>query len=336
MKTIQFSTTGGPEVLAPTEIEQPTPGPGQVLIKIAAIGVNYGDVNVRRGDVPPPPLPATPGLEYSGTIAAVGPGVTTFGVGQRVVGQAYLKVFELAHVGGAYAEYAVAHTDYVAPIPDDMDFATAAAFFANYLAAYFLLHVSAHAERGETVLLYGAAGGIGSAVLQLARHAGVDVIALVSNNERAAYAKEQGATHVIQYRREDVSARVRQITNGRGVDYIFNSAGGDTLARDYDLLAPVGLLIWYGFAAGPPQADLTALITDFANFTAGKGVRTSSLPSYAHKPGLWQRATEELIKLWQRGAITPNIAGQLPLDEAASAHARLESSGVLGKLLLIP
>lgn len=336
MKAIQFSTFGGPEVLELVEVERPSPGPGQVLIKVAASGVNFGDVNVRRGDLPPPPFPAGPGLEYSGTVEAVGGGVSHVGTGDRVVVQAYIDVFDLDHAGRGYAEYAVADAHPVVPLPDDIDFDAAAATFGNYLAAEFMLHLQARVRAGETLLLYGAAGGIGTATIELAKLAGVRVIGLVSSDERAGYVLERGAKAAINYRTEDVAQRVTEITGGTGVDFIFNSAGGDTLARDYDLLAPLGQIIWFGFAAGPPTSDLTALITRFENFAQGKGIRSSALPSYNSRPGAWQAATKKIIDLLRDGKIRPCIHEKLPLADAARAHALLEGSSVLGKLILKP
>lgn len=336
MKAIQFSKTGGPDVLSYVDVERPTPGTGQVLIKVARSAVNFGDIAVRRGDLPLPNFPATPGLEYSGTIEALGENVPHLQVGQRVVIQSYLHVFELDHVGGGYAEYAVTTADTVVPLPDDIDFDTAAALFCNYLAAYFMLHTQARVKAGETLLLHGAAGGIGTAVLQLARLDGIQVIGLVSSPQRMTYVLEQGAYAVINYRDENVSQRVLELTGNRGVDFIFNSTGGNTLSRDYDLLAPLGQIIWFGFAAGAPDSDLTALITDFKNFAKGKGIRTSALPSYDAKPGLWQQASSTIIDYFRKGKIQPHIHETISLANAIDAHKLMEASNVMGKLLLKP
>jgi len=323
-------------VLKYVDVDCPTPGAGEILVKIASTAVNFGDINVRRGDLPPPHFPATPGLEFSGTIESVGEGVTEFEIGQRVVVQAYLHVFELDHVAGGYAEYAITTVDTVVALPDDIDFNTATAMFCNYLAAYFMLHTQARVQSGEALLLYGAAGGIGTAVIQLAKLAGIKVIGLVSSEPRRAYALEQGADKVINYRTEDVTQGVTEFTNGQGVDFIFNSAGGDTLSRDYGLLAPLGQILWFGMAAGAPEADLTALITDFNNFSKGKGIRTSALPSYDFKPGLWQQATKTIIEYLREGKIQPHIHDIISLEDAVHAHEMMEASTVMGKLLLKP
>ena len=336
MKAIQFTRIGSPDVLELVDIERPTPGPGEVLIKIASSAVNFGDINVRRGDIPAPHLPAIPGLEYSGTVESLGNNVSDIQIGQRVVIQAYLHVFELEHVGGGYAEYALTTADTVVPIPDDIDFDTAAALFCNYLAAYFMLYSQARAQAGETLLLYGAAGGIGTAMIQLAKLADIKVIGLVSSQQRMAYVLDQGADAAINYCSEDVAQRVLEITEDKGVNFIFNSAGGNTLSRDYDLLAPLGQILWFGFAAGAPEADFTALITDFNNFAKGKGIRTSALPAYDSKHGAWQQATKTLFEYLREGKIRPHIHEIIPLADAARAHELMESSNVMGKLLLKP
>lgn len=336
MKAIQFTHIGSPDVLECVDIERPVPGPGEVLVKIASSAVNFADINARRGDIPEPHFPAIPGLEYSGTIESLGNNVVHIQIGQRVVVQAYLHVFELEHVGGGYAEYAVTTTDTVVPIPDNIDFDTAAAFLGNYLTAYFMLNTQARVQAGESLLLYGAAGGIGTAVIQLAKLAGIKVFGLVSSQQRMAYVLEQGADAAINYHNEDVAKRVREITDGKGVDFVFNSAGGNTLTRDYDLLAPLGQIIWFGFAAGAPKADFNTLITDFNHFAKGKGIRTSALPSYNSKPGLWQQATKILFKYLQEGIIQPQIHGIISLTNAAHAHELMETSKVMGKLLLKP
>jgi len=336
MKSIQFNRIGTADVLQYVDVERPSPGSNQVLVKIASTAVNFGDINARRGDLPPPQFPAGPGLEYSGTIEAVGSEVTHLNVGQRVVVQAFLHVFELEHAGKAYAEYAVADTDTVFSLPNDINFDTAAALFCNYLAAYFMLHSQARMRAGETLLLYGAAGGVGTAAIQLAKLAGIKVIGLVSSEERATYALQQGADEVINYHSQDVTQRVNEITAGRGVDVIFNSAGGNTLTRDYALLAPLGQIIWFGFAAGVPNADFTALITDFNHFASGKGIRTSALPCYNNKPGLWQQTSTTLMDLLRDGKIHPQIHQILPLRDATRAHELMEASAVMGKLLLKP
>ena len=328
MKAIQFTHIGSPDVLEYVDIERPTPGPGEILVKVASSAVNFGDINARRGDLPPPHFPAIPGLEYSGTIESVGDNVSHLQVGQRVVVQAYLHVFELEHVGKGYAEYAVATADTVIPIPDDIDFDTAAALFCNYLTAYFMLHTQARVQAEETLLLYGAAGGIGTAVIQLAKLAGITVIGLVSSQQRMTYVLDQGAAAAINYRSEDVAQRVLEITAGKGINFIFNSAGGNTLSRDYDLLAPLGQIICFGFAAGAPEADFTALITDFNHFAKGKGIRTSALPSYDSKPGLWQQANKTIIDYLRAGKIRPHIHKTIPLANAANAHELMEASNV--------
>ena len=219
MKAIQIAKTGSADALQYIDIERPVAGPDQVLVKVEAIGVNYADVLVRQGGIPTTSFPVIPGEEYSGTIEAVGCNVIDFTSGQRV---AVLLGHgpDSGHVSGGYAGYAVAEARSVITIPDAIDFDTAAAVLANYLTAYFLLHHAAQVRSGQRILLYAAAGGGGTAMIQLAKLAGINVIGLTSSDERAAYAKSQGAMYVINYRSEDLYESVMDITNSCGIDII--------------------------------------------------------------------------------------------------------------------
>ena len=334
VKAIQIQQTGSSEVLQYLDMAQPAVGANQVLIKIAAIGVNYADVLVRKAAIPTAPLPVTPGEEYSGTIVSVGSAVMHLRPGQRV---AVLLGYGSGsgHVSGGYADYAVADSASVIPIPDTMDFVTAAAVFANYLTAYFLLYFSARVEAGQTLLLYAAAGGGGTALIQLARLAGARIIGLASSSERAAYALAQGATHMSDYSQQDVYRALMEFTAEQGVDVIFNSAGGTTFARDFDVLAPFGQIIWYGTAAGMPGADVASLLA--RGFSGHHGIKTFLLHSMLqHKPQVWLQAANKIIDNLLAGEIQPHIHQQLPLSQAASAHQLLETSKVFGKLILRP
>jgi len=334
MKTIQIKQTGTSEVLQYIDVAQPDVGPNQVLIKIAAIGVNYADVLVRKGDIPTAPLPLTPGEEYSGTIVSLSREVTHLKLGQRV---AVLLGYgpNSGHVSGGYADYAVAESGSVIPIPDSIDFETAAATFANYLTADFLLHFSVSIQPQQTLLVYAAAGGGGTAMMQLARLIGARVIGLTSSDKRASYALSQGATHVINYHSKDVYSSVMALTGGRGVDVIFNSAGGPTLLRDFNLLAPFGQIVWYGTAAGMPVADISSRLAK--GFTHHKGIKTFLIHSMLqYKPQIWSQTASKMMDYLVQGKIQPQIHQSMPLSEAATAHQLLETSNVFGKLILQP
>lgn len=334
MKAIQITETGGPDVLRYVEIEKPSIGHNQVLIKIKASGVNFADVLVRSGALPTIPLPVIPGEEYSGIIEAVADDVTDFKPGQRVV-VLLGHGSDSGHVSGGYAEYAVAQPNTIIPIPDAISFEIAAATFANYLTAYFLLHHTVKVEAGQNVLLYAAAGGGGTAMIQLAKLAGVNIIGLTSSEKRADYARSQGATHVINYNKQDIHKTVMKITNDKGVDIIFNSAGGVTLARDFDLLAPFGQIIWYGTAAGLPEANLMQLLSD--TFHKHNGIKTFLLHGILqYKPVLWRQVTKTIIDYLLEGKISPHMHSYFDLSQAVHAHRQMETSQVYGKVVLKP
>lgn len=331
MKAIQINQTGSPDVLQYVDVERPAPGKGQVLIKVTAVGVSFADLMLRQGAFYPdmPSLPLIPGSEYSGIVESVGEDVTHLQQGAKVA------VLALGQIGGAYAEYAVADMDAVIPFPDDVDLDIVAATLAVYLTAYHLLHTLARAEAGQTILLYGAAGGVGTAVLQLAHLVNITVIGLASSAEKLQYIKGQGAEHAINYNTEDVALRVKEITNGRGVDFILNSVAGDTFSRDFDVLAPFGQLIWFGFAGGPPQLNLTESLGN--HFMKSAGIRTFALPSVREfSADLWTQSIEKLIGYIAEEKIKPYIHEKIPLSEAVRAHELMESRSVMGKIILKP
>ena len=220
MKAIQIKQTGSPDVLEYLEIERPGPGTGQVLIKVESISVNYTDTMLRRGVYPAmPPLPVIPGIECSGVVDSVEEGITGLKPGQRVT---------LTGTQGCYAEYVVANAGLVFPIPDEINMDIAAAFPAVYLTAYHMLHTMAHVDAGQAVLIHAAAGGMGTALIQLGKLAGVTTVGLTSSARKAQFAEEQGVDHIINYKTEDVVARVKQVTDDRGVDLILNSVAGES------------------------------------------------------------------------------------------------------------
>lgn len=325
MKAIQIKRTGAPEVLEYVEIERPSPEKGQVLVKIASASVNFADTMMRQGTYPMmPSLPVIPGLEYSGTIEAVGKDVTQLRTGQNVV------VFGKS----GYAEYAVAPAESVIPIPSELDKDVAAAFPLVYLTAYHMLHTMARVQAGQTILLHAAAGGVGTAVIQLARLAGVTIIGLTGSPEKVRYARDQGAAHIVNHKTENVTERVKQITKGRGVDVVLNSVAGDTFARDLEFVVPLGQIIWFGFAAGLPQENLVAQLAK--HFVKSVGVRTFSIFSVAANPELMVPSMQTVLRYLMEEKIQPHIHESIPLSEAVRAHALLESSAVKGKLILKP
>ncbi|MBL1275316.1 MAG: zinc-binding dehydrogenase [Ectothiorhodospiraceae bacterium] len=326
MKAIQIHQTGDIDVLKIVDIERPIPEKTQVLIKTSAIGVTYGDIMVQHGVYPVmPDLPATLGFECSGIVESVGEDVTGLVVGQSVA---------VLGTMGCYAEYVVADATMVMPVPDSIDKDLVAAFPITYLTAYHMLHSMGRIEEGQTVLVYAAAGGVGTAAIQLARLAGVNVIGLTSSDDKASYTKQQGAHHVINYKTEDVVQRVKELTNGDGVNLVLNSLAGNTLARDFEVLANMGQIIWFGFAAGYPQENLTEVVSN--NFMKSTGIRTFTLYNIFENRELFISSFKTLLDYLNEGKIKPHIHEKLPLAEVARAHQLMESSVVKGRLVLKP
>ena len=250
MKLIQFREPGPPSVLQCLDVPVPEPKPGEVLVRAHAIGVGIPDTLIRAGTYSwMPPLPATPGTELSGTIEKVGAGVTSRRPGQRV----YASARERPHRGGHYAEYIATPADATFVLPDNVDF-DAAATLANYQVAYHLFNDAVRPRHGQSVLIYAAAGGMGNALIDLAKAAGLVVIGVVSSEAKARFARELGADHVIDRKAETVSKRVGEITGGRGVDIIVDPVGGPSIPGNLALLAPCGMLVVYGGLGGKAHA----------------------------------------------------------------------------------
>ena len=246
MKAVQYRTHGTPEVLECMDIPTPRPGAGEVLVKTESISVNFADTHIRKGIYPVmPPMPI-PGLEASGFVAATGRGVVDLPVGQPVM------VF--GH--HCYAEYVNVCADNVVSLPESLDMDQAAALQVNYLTAYHMLHHVAHVSPDAIVLVTAAAGGVGSAVAQLAKLVGATVIGLTSSDEKAQFAKSQGVRHTINYKTENVVERVSQLTAERGADIILDSVQGSGFGDNFDMLAPFGRLVFFGAAAGPSKINL--------------------------------------------------------------------------------
>ena len=326
MKAIRIHQTGSFEQLKYEEIDPPVPDKNEVLIKVISASVNFADVMTRSGTYPMmPPLPAIPGIDCSGIVESVGENVSRFRPGQPV-----------AALGrGCYAEYMATDAGAVFPISEDIDMDEAAAIPVNYLTAYHMMHTMAHVKEGETILSYAAAGGVGTAVIQLAKLADVTAIGLTSTDEKADYARARGYDHIINYKTEDVVQRVKEITGGKGVEIILNSVAGDTFDRDFKMLAPLGQIIWFGMAAGLPQTNLTEQLG--VGFLKSAGIRTFMLPSiFDLDPALMARSSEILFNDLADKKIKPHIYERIPLSEAARAHELLESGKVQGKLILKP
>ena len=320
MKAIQVQTPGGPESMALVEAATPKPGPKQALVRLAASGVNFIDVYFRMG-LYKAETPVTLGSEGAGTVEAVGPDVTEVAVGDRV---AY------AMARGSYAEYAVVPAAVLVKIPSHVDFNLAAAAMLQGMTAHYLTHSTYPLKKGDTCLVHAAAGGAGGLTVQMAKMLGATVYGTVSTEEKAKIAREHGADHVILYTSEDFESETKKLTNGRGVDVVYDSVGKTTFEKSLNSLRPRGLLALFGQSSGTvPPVDL--------NILNGKGslfVTRPSLGFYtATRDELMWRAGD-VLKWIEEGKLKIRIDRVYPLAEAAQAHRELEARRTTGKLVL--
>ena len=329
MKLIQFREPGPSNVLRCLDVPVPEPEPDEVLIRARAIGVGMPDVLIRAGTYGfMPPLPATPGQELAGTIERVGAAVTTRWPGQRV----YASARERPHRGGHYAEFIVAPAEATYLLPDSVDF-DAAGTLANYQVAYHMFNHAVRPQRGQSVLIYAAAGGMGNALIDLAKMAELIVIGVVSGEAKSKFARSLGADHIIDRKVEKIGERVRQITANRGVDIIIDPVAGPTIPDNIRLLAPCGMLILYGALGGKAQHDLQPTLRLTKNSPAVRQFTIHTWDDLIEERRAGMRA---LIDMLAAGKLHPRIHGHLPLVEAARAQKMLENGEVLGKLLLRP
>jgi NADPH2:quinone reductase len=322
MQAIVIEQFGGPEVLHCREVAQPQPSRGQVLIKLAASGLNYIDTYQRTG-LYKVPLPFVPGLEASGTVVEVGSGVSEFKNGDRV---AY------AGVAGAYAEYAAVEAERLIPVPDGISSENAAAFPLQGMTAHYLARSTYPLKNGDTCLVHAGAGGVGLLLIQIARICGAQVIATVSTEEKAELAKAAGAQHVVLYTRTDFETAVKQITANKGVQVVYDSVGKDTFDKSLNCLAPKGYLVLFGQSSGPvPPLDLLTL--------SAKGSLFVTRPTLGHyvadRRSLLGRA-EEVLGWIKEGTLKLRIGAKFALKDAAQAHRALEGRMTTGKVLLVP
>jgi NADPH:quinone reductase len=330
MKAIRITRTGGPEVLEYVELPTPEPAAGEVLVKAHAIGVCMPETYVRKGSYRwMPKLPAIPGIEMSGTIVKAGAGVGTLRVGQPV----FVSAREFEERAGCYAEYVKAPEHKIYPVPEGVDLDQVAGL-ANYQVAWHLLNSALKGFEYESVLVMAAAGGVGTALVQLAKAAGKHVIGVVSSEARGAFARTQGADAIVDRTQGDIVAQVRHLTSGCGVDLILTIAGGSGMISLFDCLDRFGMLMLYGRMGGPPQGDLAAAVEKAP--VRSLAYRYFSIHTLDEWPELRARATNALIRLLQEGTIKVPIYDRIPLAEAARAHRVFESGEVTGKLIMKP
>ncbi len=314
---------GGPDQLSFEAVPDPVPGRGQARIRQTAIGLNFIDVYYRTGLYKVPALPFVPGQEAVGVVEALGEGVREVSVGDRV---AY------AAINGAYAEVRVLPADRLIRVPDSIDDPTAAAMMLKGMTAEYLLLRCARLEAGDTILFHAAAGGVGSLACQWARSLGLRVLGTAGGAEKVERAKRNGCDEVIDYRTENIVARVKELTGGAGVRAVFDSVGKDTFAASLDCLAPRGLLVLFGQSSGVvPPLDLSLL--------AAKGslyVTRPSLGQYVASREDLQRSAGQLFDVVRAGSVRVEIGRTYPLAEAAAAHRDLEARKTVGSTLLLP
>ncbi|HTF35584.1 MAG TPA: zinc-binding dehydrogenase [Myxococcota bacterium] len=324
MRAIHVTGSGGPEVLKLVEVPEPVPPAGTVRICNRAVAINFHDIQTRRHGETGLTPPFIPGTDFAGLVDAVGAGVQQFRVGDRVLG---------IHLHGAYAEKSIALAALAVQIPGAVTFEQAAACPVAGLTAYFLVH-DLRAGRGTTALVHAAGGSVGCFLGGLLRERGATAIGLVSSPRKAQVAQAAGYAHTIDYRREDVIARVRELTGGRGVDLVYDSVAGPHFARSFEACAPEGTVVLFGTAAGEPP--LEALATGFLTSRRNLGLRTYFLGStIEHRLAEIPKAFAALFEGLATGTLRVPIE-TLPLAEAAAAQGRIERQETVGKLVLVP
>ena len=322
MKAIQVSQTGGPEVLVPVDLPIPKPKANEALVQIKAAGVNFIDVYLREGRYPAQ-LPFVNGQEAAGVVTEIGSEVTAVKPGDRV---AY------SSVTGSYAEYAAVPATRLVKVPDELDFEQAAAAMLQGMTAHYLLYSSYKLQSGETALVHAAAGGVGLLLVQMAKTIGARVIGTAGTKDKAQLALDAGADDCIVYTEADFETETRRLTDGKGVNVVYDGVGKATFDKDLNVLMPRSYLVLFGGASGPvPPFDLIKL--------SQKGSLFITRPTLAHytstREELEWRANDVLQAI-VKGDLKLRIHKRYPLSEAAQAHRDLEGRKTMGKLLLIP
>jgi NADPH2:quinone reductase len=327
MRAIQIAHTGGPEVMALRDLPTPEPGSGQALVRVEACGVNFIDVYQREGRYPVQ-LPFIPGQEAAGTVASLGPaepGAARFGfkVGDRVA---------WANVLGSYAEFAVVPLSRLIAVPEGVTARQAAGAMLQGMTAHYLAHATYPIQPDDTVLIHAGAGGVGLLLTQMAKRLGARVFSTVSTDEKAALARQAGADETILYTREDFTARVRELTGGRGLPVVYDSVGKTTFDGSLACLRPRGMLVLFGGSSGAvPPFDLIRLSTMGSLY-----VTRPTLKNYtATREELEQRAGD-VLRWVADGTLKLRLEHTYPLADAAQAHRDLEARKTTGKVLLIP
>lgn len=322
MRAIRIHQTGSPENLIYEDVPTPAPGNGEVRVKIEAVGLNYIDVNQRSGAYPIT-LPLIPGLEAAGIIDAIGPGVTGFTVGDRV---AY------AQHPQAYAEYAVVAAWQAVPVPDSISTEIAAAVMLQGLTAHYLTQSTYPLQPGDTALIHAAAGGVGLLLVQMAKQCGARVIGTVSTQAKAELARQAGADDIILYTEMNFETETKRLTNGVGVNVVYDAVGLTTFDQSLNCLAKRGYMVLYGQASGPvPPFDLRRLGPAGSLF-----ITRPTLGDYARDRAELTSRTDELFRWIEASDLHVRIDRTWPLAQASEAHQYMADRKTKGKVLLIP
>ncbi|MDB5840016.1 MAG: quinone oxidoreductase [Herminiimonas sp.] len=322
-KAIKIFRTGGPEVMQYVDVEVGDPGPGEVRLRNHACGLNFSDVYFRSG-LYPQALPAGLGIEGAGVVEVVGPGVTHLQPGDRV---SYAM-----RPTGAYAQERIVPAAILVRLPEDIDYATAAAITLKGLTVQYLFNRAFALRGGETILFHAAAGGVGLIACQWAKALGVTMIGTVGSEQKAELAKAHGCAHIINYKNESIVERVREITNGKGVPVVYDSIGKDTFYASLDCLAPMGMMVAFGATSGPvPPFNLGELASRGSLF-----VTRPMLTDYAARRADLDGMAADLFRMVKAGNIRPDINQRYAMADVEQAHRALESRKTTGSSILIP
>jgi NADPH:quinone reductase-like Zn-dependent oxidoreductase len=338
MKAAVVTKYGAPDTLKVQEWPDPFPGKGEVKIRVKAIGINFADVMARLGlypGVPKPPF--IPGIEVCGIITRLGEGVRKWRRGDRVIAATQF---------GGYAEYAIAKQERLYPLPRRMNFDEGASLSVTYLTAYHGLVTLAHLQRGDKLLVHAAAGGVGSAAIQLAKHFGAEIYATASTPEKLEFARNQGATHLINYRTEDFEKSIRNSTNGYGVDVVLDSVGGKVFKKGWRLMAPMGRYVLFGFSgvAGKRSyskikalREILAAPVLLPHTLLSRNVSLScfNLNFLSQKSGYLKNALRLVLDWQANGIVKPAIGARYPFERAAEAHAYMQARKSVGKIVMV-
>jgi NADPH2:quinone reductase len=325
MRAVLAEGGGGPEVLKTATRPVPQPGPGEILVRVAAAGVNRPDVLQRQGGYPPPPgAPDILGLEFAGAVVAAGRDAARFALGTPVMGLV---------AGGGYAEYAVVHETNALPVPQGLSLTEAGGIPETYFTVWTNVFERGRLRPGETLLIHGGTSGIGTTAIQLAKAFGASVIATAGSPEKCAACRTLGADHAVDYRRQDFVKAVKDATGGRGADVVLDMVGGSYIPRNHEAAAQDGRIVQIAFLEGSTvEVDFRRLMLKRLTHT-GSTLRSRSV---AEKAAIAQVLEREVLPLLAQGRCRPVMDSTYPLAEAAEAHRRMESGAHVGKIVLIP